>query len=91
MGELTPLRIDLAGRRCMVTGAAGGIGRSIVMTLIRCNASVIAVDCSAPALAELETFVAQAGGVVETRLLDITVRNPHLIIISLTESSRILT
>ena len=45
----------------------------LVMTLIRCNASVIAVDCSAKSLAELEAVVTQAGGVLESiMVLDVT-------------------
>jgi NAD(P)-dependent dehydrogenase (short-subunit alcohol dehydrogenase family) len=35
---------DLAGRRALVTGAAGGIGRSIVAALHRAGASVVATD-----------------------------------------------
>lgn len=36
--------MDFQGRRVVVTGAAGGIGRSLVKTLAACGASVVACD-----------------------------------------------
>jgi len=38
------MRIDLSGKRAVVTGAAGGIGRAIVRTLVDAGARVAAVD-----------------------------------------------
>jgi hypothetical protein len=45
--------IDLSGRRAMVVGAAGGIGRAIVEQLLRCGARVLAVDMSVEGLEAL--------------------------------------
>ena len=48
-----PLSIDFRGQRCLVTGAAGGIGSAIVAGLLRCNARIVAVDSSEGGLAAL--------------------------------------
>ena len=65
------LSIDLEGRRCLITGAGGGIGRDIVVTLLRCNARVLAVDSDADALRDLQEHAGDAAG-LEVRSLDIT-------------------
>ena len=57
-----------AGRRAIVTGAAGGIGRAIVARLLAEGAEVAALDRNASALAELAD--AHAVHAVETDLLD---------------------
>ncbi|WP_133906388.1 3-hydroxybutyrate dehydrogenase [Actinophytocola oryzae] len=44
---------DLAGRRAVVTGAAGGIGRACAARLAAAGATVVAVDRDADALAKL--------------------------------------
>lgn len=68
----SPPVVDLQGRRCLVTGAAGGIGQTIVATLLQCNAQVIAVDSSASSMVELQRAVSHYGGLMQTRVLDIT-------------------
>ncbi len=46
--------MQLDGRVCVVTGAAGGMGRAIVETLLGQGASVVATDLSADRLEEME-------------------------------------
>ena len=53
--------IDFEGRRVVITGAAGGIGRSLVETFAACGAAVVAcdvegADLSAPGIAEAHHF-----------------------------------
>ncbi|KAK7074251.1 hypothetical protein SK128_013352 [Halocaridina rubra] len=57
----------LKGKRCLVTAAAQGIGRTTVETFIREGASlVVAVDINAEKLEELRAF-----SVVDIRVLDV--------------------
>jgi len=51
------MRLD--ERVCVVTGAAGGMGRAVVETFLAAGAAVVATDLSAERLAELE---AEVGG-----------------------------
>jgi 3-hydroxybutyrate dehydrogenase len=46
---------ELAGRRALVTGAAGGIGRACVARLVAAGAAVLAVDRDAEAVEKLTT------------------------------------
>jgi 3-hydroxybutyrate dehydrogenase len=46
---------ELAGRRALVTGAAGGIGRACVARLVAAGAAVVAVDRDADAVEKLTT------------------------------------
>ena len=45
---------DLAGKRILVTGAGGGIGRAIVIMALARGASVLAVDLDENLLAETD-------------------------------------
>jgi NAD(P)-dependent dehydrogenase (short-subunit alcohol dehydrogenase family) len=57
---------DLAGKRVLVTGAGGGIGRAIVMMALTRGASVLAVDLD-------ETLVAETGELARREVAAATV------------------
>ena len=59
-------------RLAVVTGAARGIGRAIVLELLKQGRIVAGLDINAPQLAELEAVVKEAGFTCETYCLDIT-------------------
>ena len=56
----------------VVTGAARGIGRAIVLELLKQGRIVAGLDISADQLTELETIVKEAGFSVITKCVDIT-------------------
>jgi 3-oxoacyl-[acyl-carrier protein] reductase len=56
----------------VVTGAARGIGRAIVLELLRRGRIVAGLDIMAEQLNELETIVKEAGFTVVTKCVDIT-------------------
>jgi len=59
-------------RLAVVTGAARGIGRAIVLELLRQGRFVAGLDLNAEQLKELETLVSAAGYTCFTRCIDIT-------------------
>ncbi len=59
-------------RLAVVTGAARGIGRAIVLELLKQGRIVAGLDINAEQLAELEDVVKKAGFTVITRCVDIT-------------------
>ena len=59
-------------RLAVVTGAARGIGRAIVLELLKQDRIVAGLDINADQLAELENVVKDAGFTVITKCLDIT-------------------
>ncbi|HOK95463.1 MAG TPA: 3-oxoacyl-[acyl-carrier-protein] reductase [Anaerohalosphaeraceae bacterium] len=59
-------------RLAVVTGAARGIGRAIVLELLKQGRKVAGLDLNAQQLAELEKVVSQSGYSVITREIDIT-------------------
>ena len=59
-------------RLAVVTGAARGIGRAIVLELLKQGRVVAALDINAEQLAELENVVKEAGFTVITKCVDIT-------------------
>ncbi len=63
------MRVDLAGRTALVTGAAQGFGRAIALALVDAGAAVVACDVLEAGLAET---AALAGEACMARLLDVT-------------------
>ena len=59
-------------RLAIVTGAARGIGRAIVLELLKQGRTVASLDLNAEQLGELEKVAAEAGYSVITRQVDIT-------------------
>ena len=59
-------------RLAVVTGAARGIGRAIVLELLKQGRTVAGLDINAEQLKELERVVAEAGFSCQTRCVDIT-------------------
>jgi 3-oxoacyl-[acyl-carrier protein] reductase len=59
-------------RLAVVTGAARGIGRAIVLELLKHDRIVAGLDINAGQLTELENVVKQAGFSVVTKCVDIT-------------------
>lgn len=59
-------------RLAIVTGAARGIGRAIVLELLKQGRKVAGLDLNAEQLADLEKVVADAGYSVITQCIDIT-------------------
>ncbi len=62
----------LEKRLAVVTGAARGIGRAIVLELLKHDRNVAGLDINAEQLVELEKVVAEAGFSVITKCVDIT-------------------
>ena len=56
----------------VVTGAARGIGRAIVLELLKQGRAVAGLDINAEQLSELKNVVKEAGFTCETRCVDIT-------------------
>jgi len=59
-------------RLAVVTGAARGIGRAVVLALLKQGRIVAGLDINAQQLAELENVVKQAGFTCDTHCIDIT-------------------
>jgi len=59
-------------RLAVVTGAARGIGRAIVLELLKQGREVAGLDINAEQLAEFESVVKEAGFTVITKVVDIT-------------------
>ncbi|TMM51736.1 SDR family NAD(P)-dependent oxidoreductase [Sulfitobacter sabulilitoris] len=56
------MSFDFTGKTAVVTGAAGGIGRAVCLSLARAGARVVAVDLSAQAGEQTAASVRDAGG-----------------------------
>jgi len=67
--------VDLAGRKCLITGAAGGIGRATALAVTDRGGSVILTDIQEEPLKETAAMVESRGGrVLHSAALDITYR-----------------
>ena len=63
----------MSGKRlAVVTGAARGIGRAVVLELLKHGREVVGLDINTEQLAELEKVVKQAGFTCKTACVDIT-------------------
>lgn len=65
---------SLAGRGCVVTGAATGIGRETARVFAQAGAGVVLADVNAEGLAEAAALVEAAGGKAVTRRVDVADR-----------------
>ena len=68
----TALRVDLGGRRALVTGAGSGMGRSTSRVLAACGADVVASDIDGEKAAETARMCRAAGGQAADLRLDVT-------------------
>src|SRR5688572_28063272 len=54
--------IDLAGKRCLITGAGRGIGRQLALDFAQAGAAVAVLDRDAAPVAEVVAAIEAAGG-----------------------------
>lgn len=64
--------LGLAGKRVVVTGAGGGLGRAFAMAFARAGALVIAADVNAGGAAETAAQISAAGGIAWGQATDVT-------------------
>jgi 3-oxoacyl-[acyl-carrier protein] reductase len=62
----------LEGRTALITGAGRGLGRAISRRLARLGAEVILADIDQAALAESARLISEEGGLVSTRIFDVS-------------------
>lgn len=65
-------RRDFAGKTVVITGAAGGLGRSLCRRFAAAGARIAALDRNEAALAELAQALTAAGDDLSTHLCDVT-------------------
>ena len=65
VGKAAAPSINLSGRRALIVGAAGGIGREVVAMVLRCGGSVLAADVSKTGLDALAADL-QGGSSLQT-------------------------
>ena len=66
-------RFAFAGRTCVITGAAGGIGAALALNLARRNTVLVLIDKDAGGLARLAEAAREAGAsAVDTYVLDLS-------------------
>lgn len=64
--------LGLAGKRVIVTGAAGGLGRAFAEAFASAGARVIAADINAEGAGETARLIADAGGEAHGAAVDVT-------------------
>lgn len=64
--------LELSGKRVVVTGAAGGLGRAFALAFAREGATVTAADINETAAAETAQLVCAAGGKAYSAHVDVT-------------------
>jgi len=64
--------MSLDGQRAVVTGAGGGIGRAIALTLAEAGAAVMCADLEAVQSEDTAAQIAQAGGRAVSRQVDVS-------------------
>lgn len=64
--------LGLAGKRVIVTGAAGGLGRGFALAFARAGATVLAADIQAEGVAETARLIGKAGGKALAGTVDVT-------------------
>lgn len=67
LGEI----FDVRGRRILITGGAGGIGRAIASTLLDCGATVVITDLRRDRLDDVALALRQHGDRARTAVLDV--------------------
>jgi short-subunit dehydrogenase len=63
---------NLKGKRVLITGGCGGIGRALAVRLARERAVVILTDVADAPLDEVAAAVRHAGGTAQTHVVDVT-------------------
>ncbi|MYM57549.1 SDR family NAD(P)-dependent oxidoreductase [Thalassovita mangrovi] len=64
--------LGLQGKRVVVTGAAGGLGRGFALGFAEAGARVIVADINPDGIAETAQMIRDAGGVAEPVTVDVT-------------------
>ena len=68
--------MEIAGRKCLITGAAGGIGRATALEVAARGGSVVLTDIQAEPLAETARMIESRGGrVLHSAPADVTDRD----------------
>ena len=64
--------LDLQGKRAVITGAAGGLGRAFAQGFAEAGAKVIVADINPDGIAETAQMIRDAGGTAEPVTVDVT-------------------
>lgn len=64
--------LDLQGKRAVITGAAGGLGRAFAQGFAEAGAKVIVADINPDGIAETAQMIRDAGGMAEPVAVDVT-------------------
>jgi NAD(P)-dependent dehydrogenase (short-subunit alcohol dehydrogenase family) len=64
--------LNLEGKRAVITGAAGGLGRAFALGFAQAGAKVIVADINPAGIAETARMIRDAGGNAEPVIVDVT-------------------